>query len=393
MKHVKLVFITFPKYLFMALMLKKSRTVDYFYDMKILSLFVILSAVLFSCDSQKKKDISTGENVARYAKYLRIIEKGNLTTIEILSPETGEVEQTLNVSKEMIKTSHFLQVPVSKMAVLSSTHVGMLSKLNAIDKIAGITNRLYVYNKELLESIEKDKVVELGEEGQIPVEALLKTKCQALIYSGFGKQYPHQKQLNAAMVRCIANYDWRELHPLGKAEWILLFGYLTGKEKQAKLYFDKIEKEYLALEEKASKLKNFPTVLEGNLFGESWFAPAGESFKAKLLKDAHVRYQYADTKGTGSLPLTLEKILSDNLDTEHWINPGFPTKEKLFAFHPKLKYLGPVTKNKIFDFSKSGNRYWELSAIEPQKILSDYLSIFHPTEFPKENLYFYQEVK
>jgi iron complex transport system substrate-binding protein len=173
----------------------------------------------------------------------------------------------------------------------------------------------------------------------------------------------------------------------------LLFGYLTGKEKQAKLYFDKIEKEYLALEEKASKLKNFPTVLEGNLFGESWFAPAGASFKAKLLKDAHVRYQYADTKGTGSLPLTLEKILSDNLDTEHWINPGFPTKEKLFAFHPKLKYLGPVTKNKIFDFSKSGNRYWELSAIEPQKILSDYLSIFHPTEFPKENLYFYQEVK
>lgn len=374
-------------------MLKNSRTVDYFYNMKSLSLVLILSAVMFSCDSQKENDNLTGENIVRYAKYLRIIEKGNLTTIEILSPETGEAEQTLNLTKELVKTNHFLQVPVSKMAVLSSTHVGMLSKLNEIDKIVGITNRLYVFNEELLENIEKGKVVELGEEGQIPVESLLKTKCKTLIYSGFGKEYPYQKQLNAAMVKCIANYDWREVHPLGKAEWILLFGYLTGKEKEAKIYFDKIENEYLALEEKAKKLKNYPTVLEGNLFGESWFAPAGESFKAQLLKDAHVHYQYVDTKGTGSLPLTLEKILSDNLDTEHWINPGFPTKEKLFAFHPKLKYLGPVTKNKIYDYSKSGNRYWELSAIEPQKILSDYLSIFHPTEFPKKNLYFYQEVK
>lgn len=377
----------------MFLMLKNSRTVDYFYNMKSLSLVLILSAVMFSCDSQKENDNLTGENIVRYAKYLRIIEKGNLTTIEILSPETGEAEQTLNLTKELVKTNHFLQVPVSKMAVLSSTHVGMLSKLNEIDKIVGITNRLYVFNEELLENIEKGKVVELGEEGQIPVESLLKTKCKTLIYSGFGKEYPYQKQLNAAMVKCIANYDWREVHPLGKAEWILLFGYLTGKEKEAKIYFDKIENEYLALEEKAKKLKNYPTVLEGNLFGESWFAPAGESFKAQLLKDAHVHYQYVDTKGTGSLPLTLEKILSDNLDTEHWINPGFPTKEKLFAFHPKLKYLGPVTKNKIYDYSKSGNRYWELSAIEPQKILSDYLSIFHPTEFPKKNLYFYQEVK
>lgn len=377
----------------MFLMLKNSRTVDYFYNMKSLSLVLILSAVMFSCDSQKENDNLTGENIVRYAKYLRIIEKGNLTTIEILSPETGEAEQTLNLTKELVKTNHFLQVPVSKMAVLSSTHVGMLSKLNEIDKIVGITNRLYVFNEELLENIEKGKVVELGEEGQIPVESLLKTKCKTLIYSGFGKEYPYQKQLNAAMVKFIANYDWREVHPLGKAEWILLFGYLTGKEKEAKIYFDKIENEYLALEEKAKKLKNYPTVLEGNLFGESWFAPAGESFKAQLLKDAHVHYQYVDTKGTGSLPLTLEKILSDNLDTEHWINPGFPTKEKLFAFHPKLKYLGPVTKNKIYDYSKSGNRYWELSAIEPQKILSDYLSIFHPTEFPKKNLYFYQEVK
>ncbi len=355
----------------------------------------LLSLLLFiACTPQKKENqAESKQNIVQFAKHLRIVENELGTKIEILSPENGAVEQTLNVSKKIVKTSDFMHVPVDRMAVLSSTHVGMLAKLNAIEQIGGITDRKYVNNSDLLQNIGQRKVIELGEEGQIPVESLLKSKCKAVIYSGFGKEFPHEKQLQASGVRCIVNYDWRELHPLGKAEWILLFGYLTGKEKEAKAYFAKVVAEYKQLKAKAAKFKTKPTVLSGNLLGETWFAPAGESFNALFFKDAHAAYRYANTKGTGSLTLTMERILSDNLDTEHWINPGFPTREKLFGSQPKLKFIGPVTKNKIYDYSQSGNRYWKMSAIEPQKVLSDYMHIFHPSEFPKENLYFYQEVK
>lgn len=361
--------------------------------MKLHLLFFIFF-FLFSCQESKKETTNSEENIVQYAQHLSIIESKNGTQIIIKSPETGEIEQDWFIPNQMVKATNLLKgVPFNRLTVLSSTHVGMLEKLEAIDLIVGITDKKYVYNPQLLAKVSAGKVLELGEEGQIPVESILKSKSQAIIYSGFGKEFPHQSQLTMANINCIVNYDWRETHPLGKAEWILLFGYLTGKEKQAKAYFSKIEKEYLALKEKAKKATNKPSVLSGNLAGETWFAPAGESFNAVLFSDAHVNYRYASTKGTGSLTLTMEKILSDNLDTEHWINPGFPTKKQLFGFQERLKYLGPVTKNKIYDFSKSGNRYWEMSAIEPQKILSDYLSIFHPEEFAKENLYFYQEVK
>lgn len=361
--------------------------------MKFYFIIALLILLFTSCQEEKKAPYSAGGNIIRYAKHLRITENKLTTTIEILSPVSGKVEKLINVSTNMVKAKNFQLVPFERLAVLSSTHVGMLSILNSIDKIVGITNRHYVFNPSLLQNIEKGKVIELGEEGQIPVETLLKSKCQAIVYSGFGKEFPHEQQLNNAGVTCLVNYDWRETHPLGKAEWILLFGYLTGKEKEAQAYFKKIEKEYLALKTQALHLKDKSSVLSGNLAGETWFAPSGESFNAVLFKDAHVAYKYANTEGTGSVALTLERVLSDNLDTEFWINPGMPTKEKLFGFEPRLKFLGPVLKNPIYDYSRSGNRYWEMSAIEPHKVLSDYLHIFHPTEFTKRNLYFYQQVK
>lgn len=363
--------------------------------MRIISSFFILLFLLSACNGTDEPTSSArGVNVVRYAKHLRIQEEDNKATkIEILSPETGEVEQTLYVAREQLKKQNFVKTPLSKMAVLSSTHVGMLDKLQQIDKIVGIADKKYVFNRQLLGLIEQGKVLELGEEGQIPVESLLKSKCQAIIYSGFGKNFPHQKQLNAVGVDCIVNYDWRELHPLGKAEWILLFGYLTGKEREAKAYFSALEKRYISLKNQASLAKKKPSVLSGNLAGETWFAPAGGSFHAQMFNDAHVNYRYAASEGTGSLALTMERVLMENKKTDFWINTGIGTKEQLFGSQPKLRLLGPVSKNPLYDYAKSGNRYWELSAIEPDHVLADYIKIFHPGLLRGETLYFYAEVE
>ncbi len=38
----------------------------------------------------------------------------------------------------------------------------------------------------------------------------------------------------------MANYDWREEHPLGKAEWIKVFGYLIDQPEKAEAYFQQV---------------------------------------------------------------------------------------------------------------------------------------------------------
>lgn len=362
--------------------------------MKFLVIEFLLVFLLFSCGEDKGKGNPANEkNIIEFASHLRIVELASSTKIDILSPETGNIEQTWWISNEASEKENHIQSPCSKMVTLSSTHVGMLAKLNSISSIAGVTNELYVHNPELLKNIHSQKVIEVGEEGQIPVESILKSGCKLIIYSGFGKEFPHSEQLKKVGIHALVNYDWREIHPLGKAEWILLFGYLTGKEKAAKKEFQKVKEEYLKLKNTAKTFKTEPSVLSGNLVGDTWFAPAGQSFNAELLADAHTNYVYAKTEGTGSLALSMEKVLTDNSQTDFWVNPGMPTKEKLFGFQEKLRLLGPVAKNPIFDYSKSGNRFWEMSAIEPQKVLSDYIQIFHSDEVAKKSLYFYNEVK
>ncbi|MFT7344107.1 MAG: iron complex transport system substrate-binding protein [Lentimonas sp.] len=349
-------------------------------------LFLLITLVLSSCQSKTgTKNIDNKGNIIRYAKNLSIVENDGQTIIQILAPDDQKVENTYILDKN--------HKPFTKIAALSSTHIGMLNKLDAISFVVGISNSLYTYNKQLLKKIGNGEVTELGEESQIPVESIIKSGTQAIFYSGFGKGFPHEEQLKKAGVDCIVNYDWRELHPLGKAEWILLFGYLLGKEEIAQAYFDRIEKEYNQLKKEVSKVKDQPTVLSGNLWSDIWYTPAGESFHALMLDDAKAKYVYADTEGSGSLALTLEKVIKDNESTEFWINPGMPTKKMILQSQKKIEFLNPMKNGNVYDYSKSGNLYWEMSAIEPQKVLSDYIKIFHPEKRLNTPFYFYYQVK
>jgi len=189
---------------------------------------------------------------------------------------------------------------------------------------------------------------------------------------------------------CIPNFDWKEHHPLGKAEWIKLFGYLTGKEKVANHYFNVLIKSYHSLVDKAKKSSNQPTVFSGNLIGEFWYAPSGESYLAKMFMDANARYVYTTSKGTGSLALSFEKVIAQNMHTEYWLNPGYSSLKEILSNNVNMQLFSCVKEKKVYCYSKNSNKFWELSAIEPDHVLSDLILIFHPDLVADKPLFFYQ---
>jgi iron complex transport system substrate-binding protein len=178
---------------------------------------------------------------------------------------------------------------------------------------------------------------------------------------------------------------------LGKAEWIKLFGYLTGKEKEANAYFKKIAQEYNELRTIGQKFSSRPSVFSGNAYGDIWFCPAGESFNAKLIDDAGGQYTYKSTKGTGSLELSPEKVFYDNIQTTYWLNPGISTLQDLIRSNPKAEHYNAYKESKVYCYSPNMNYFWEMSAIEPQLVLSDLLTIFHPGS-TSGKLHFYQMI-
>src|SRR3989344_5007821 len=173
----------------------------------------------------------------------------------------------------------------------------------------------------------------------------------------------------------MANYDWREEHPLGKAEWIKVFGFLTGKEKQAMAYFSAVEKTYNDTKKKLQNIKDRPEVLVGSLIGESWFAPAGESYMAQLLRDAGADYLYKDLKGTGSCERTLEQVFKDQQTTKVWINAGAVSLPDLLKQQQKYGLFTSVKEGKVYCYTHNSNYFWEMGDANPHWVLSDLATI------------------
>jgi iron complex transport system substrate-binding protein len=361
-----------------------------------LFLFSIFTFLLTACSPSSKSKEEKVQNSLKYAKQFELILLDSSEfKLHIFNPETHVIESKYylrnNKSKELVGYTP-IQTPIKSITVLSGTHIGMLAAINQTGIINGINNQVYLHNSSVRKRFEKGEIYEIPDVNQIPIEKIILAKTQILMYSGFGKPLPHQNILAQKGVICFPNYDWRENHPLGKAEWIKLFGALTGSYIQSTKYFQDVEANYKDLKQLASKVKKQPEVFSGDLLGDIWYGPAGESYNALLFKDANTNYIYKESKGTGSIKHNLEEMILNCKHVEFWLNPNAIDKKNLLANNPKYKIFEAFQNNKVYSYTNSGQYFWEMSAIEPHHMLSDLIKIFHPELLPEQNLYFYQKL-
>ena len=178
-------------------------------------LLVVLLLSIVSCSNESKKHTpteSTKTNLCRHSKYLSIYKVGEGYQIRIQHPDKEDKHFQLTVS-----------APAKHLAVLSATHIGMLSALNQEKRIAAITDIRYVYSPNVKKQFKQKRIVELQNEQTMSVDQLLHSKSEYLIYSAFSGSFSQEKRLEKLGIQCIPDFDWREQSALGRAEWILLF--------------------------------------------------------------------------------------------------------------------------------------------------------------------------
>jgi iron complex transport system substrate-binding protein len=360
-------------------------------------LFHLLIIFLFvSCNNENQKDRASTDTVKMsYAESLSIQQLAEGTRVVITDPDNrNQWKFILHPTQPIHKNNDevWIKTPIQSIIALSGTDIGMLSKLDGVSLIKGVANSKYIFSKELKKFVKLGKVSSFGGDESVSFEKIVQCKSSVLTYSCFGKEFPHTDQLQQAGTICIPVFDWKEVHPLGKAEWIKLYGCLTGKTEQAESYFESIETDYQRLVKLSNNYSKKPSVLSGNMTGDIWFCPAGESYFAKLIRDAGANYKYQSTKGTGSLSLSLEKITSENKEAAFWINPGIAKITDLISSNPKASFFSAYKKRSIYCYSANMNKYWELAAIEPNHVLSDLIHIFHPDLKTKHPLYFYAQL-
>ncbi len=87
----------------------------------------------------------------------------------------SEYEHRL-VCGEGVKDGKTIALPVRRIVCLSSTHVGFLGEIGALDRLVGVSKRFHVANKEVLTKIDRGEIVEVGDGTPIDNERLL--ACQ-----------------------------------------------------------------------------------------------------------------------------------------------------------------------------------------------------------------------
>ena len=330
-----------------------------------------------------------------YARCFRLEKKAGYQLLSLINPETGSVEKQYALVKkrgaQIPASCERIDVPVRRVIALSATHIGMITALGERNSIVGTPDSRYLADRVLLHKISARGVKAFGDESSAPVSAIVDTKAQLVIYSGFGNAFPNEEKLRMLGIISLADYDWREADPLGRAEWIKVFGALYDKDEAAEKLSREIEANYKKVKAELSNKLQHSKVVSGSLFGGVWYAPAGESYMAHLFKDAGLDYVYATTKGTGSCERSFGQVLKETSGVEVWVNPGVASRKELLKQNSRYRFLYPYKKGKIYCYTLNANFFWEQSGLHPDRMLSDLASIGGNLSSPR--LYYYSQLK
>ncbi len=359
---------------------------------------IILCLTLLTCSGCKWKNIQkneknkvTSSTYIKYAKGFEINTIGNTRELLIKAPYLNAKEQfkytiishkkkASNPSKEGV-----IHVPVEKIVVTSTTHIPMIELLGEEHSIVGFPHTKYISSPKTRKLIATKSIQEIGLKASLNTEILLDLKPDVVVGFSMGKTNKSLNLIEKSGIPVVLNGDWLEETPLGRAEWIKVFGVLYNKEKLADSIFNVIEKNYIQAKLIASKARYRPRILSGAIMGKDiWNLPAGESFVAQFLTDANTEYIWKDSKGKGSLSISFESALDKGKSADLWIAPGFfKTKEQMLNSNRHYKSFTAFQQNQIYTFTNTigatgGAIYFELGPTRPDLVLKDIIKITHP---------------
>jgi iron complex transport system substrate-binding protein len=386
---------------------------DTLIDYKMNFLKLLLFPVIFinSCtynNNHNYSELPYGKQIISKAERFALEKKNGYTKLTVINPWQG----AKNICQEyfLIKrgvnlpawpdSSKIIYVPVKKIICMSTTHVAMISSLGEESTITGMSGTGFIFEKKLAEKIEKGLIKDVGYEASLNKELILKLAPDLIMVYGIGSESSgYIGKVKELGVRVVFNADYLETDPLGKAEWIKLFGALYCKESMA----DSI---YSSEVENYNKLKLFvtqhisarPKVLLGLPYKDTWYVSPGNSFISKIISDAGGDYLWQNTESSVSMPLGIENVYMDALNADYWLNIGSVNKkDEILIVDQRLKELPCFRKGNLYNNNKlitanGGNDYWESGSVFPHVILRDIAAILHPDLFSNNELFFYKKI-
>jgi ABC-type Fe3+-hydroxamate transport system, periplasmic component len=375
---------------------------------KITVVAVVAAMLMLMACSGKKQGTVVGKNAAevdsavlispQYAKgfTVKYLENG-VRLVDVEDPQKNEDKMPVSYQFALVAKGSDakvpegytrVEVPVERTLVMTMLQLSNFTALDAHDVVKGITGTKNLFNKDIKQRVKDGRIVKIGMEGEFDPELILAANPDVIFISPFKRGgYDAIKETGITL---IPHLGYKELDPLGQAEWVKFVGMFIGKEKEANALFNGIEKRYNELKAKSQELtakSQRPTVFSGEMHGGNWYAVGGKNFLAQLFRDAGAEY-ILKNEDTGGSNIEFEQMYAMAANADYWrILNSYPdtfSYEALKASEPRNALFKAFKEKKVIYCNMKQTPYYESTPVEPDVLLKDLLAIFHPDLVEKE---------
>ena len=322
---------------------------------RIILFFLLTSCIVSSCCRKPSASLSGGMEYAQWFD----LQEGKIV---VRSP-FGAPADTFAVTGAM-----------GSIACMSSSCVGFLSALGCDSVVTAVSGCGYLSDRSV-----RERAVEIGYDAALNYEALLKLHPDLLVaYAVSAAEPGYVRTLRDLGIPVLTIHEHLESHPLARAEYIKLFGALTGREERADSLFSAIRDRYLD----RIRTRSHPVKVLINIpYADEWYVPGGDNYMTRLISDAGGQVLGAVPGQHASSVISVEKAYRLSQEADYWLNPGWcSTKDELRSVHPLFADF-PVLEKKVWNNTRQateggGNAFWETGPVCPDVILEDLCAIF-----------------
>ena len=393
---------------------------------RLLFILFISAAFLNSCADGND---TAGEVILfqpKYAKGFRVVKVGSDTLIQFLShSDSPTVSHSVSDSPTVSHSVSLSEIHPERIALLSTTHSYFVNALDGMKNVCGVTYADRIQLQKLQDQISNGRTQNLTRNGEVNLEDLLMLNPTVLFSVPF-EPTDYRSKLPGCSI--IPTSEYLEEHPLGKAEWLYVFGYVLRKDALARELFLEIENAYIramqghaeghsegamqghaeghsegAMQghaEGASQESSAgpserpfaepstgpsarPKVFFATNNGSDWTVANNQSYWAILLKDAGAEYVGA-TEGKGNLNFDKERMLFALNEADAYGElVYFPNTSNvsLSQLHPEFTQSGPFQHKKIFLCNAADNGFFDKALLEPHLLLQELKKVLSDSTF------------
>lgn len=357
---------------------------------------VLLPAVLLlltACQGSGTAALDDGNSIEmKYASLLSMHEGDGFVSVKITNPwdSASVLHRYVLVPRSAelpasLPEGEVVRTPLQNTVVYTSVHCGLIDEFGAFGAVKGVCDSKYISLDKCQRGLANGTVADLGEGTSPNIEKIIDLSPDAILLSPFQNSgnYGRLGKLGIPIIECA---DYMETSALGRAEWMRFYGLLFGKTAEADSIFAAIAKEYGDLKALAKDVKQKPRVIADLKFGASWYISGGNSATGRLFADAGADYVFADEPTSGSVPYDPEVVFDRAQDADIWIIKYNQAIDKTYdeLAHDYANYAQmKAFKNKAIYACNSGKvPFYEETPYHPERLLKDYIKIFHPTLLP-----------